>query len=128
MKATFVSRRQKLAGFQEEILFEVLRRLRQAPRIIQRFMAKDVGGGLVDINLCLQTLVEKGLVKMQNFSRNKLRHVYLPILFWAIEWAKLNAGFLRRKVVHCEMLQVEIGIRRSEFEIRARSQKGHRIS
>ena len=35
--------------------------------------------GLGTINFCFQALVEKGLVKMQNFSqsKNKLRYAYL---------------------------------------------------
>ncbi|MDO8773225.1 MAG: hypothetical protein Q7K57_31880 [Burkholderiaceae bacterium] len=128
MKATFLSRLQKLAGFQKEIQFEVLRRLRRAPQIIQRSMAKDVGGGLGDINLCLQTLVEKSLVEMQNVSRNTLRYVNLPIPAGAVEREKLNAEFLRQKVVQYETLRVEIGVCKSEREIQACSQKGRRIS
>jgi hypothetical protein len=34
-----------MAGFQEEIQFEVLRRLQQAPQVSQRVLAKDMGVG-----------------------------------------------------------------------------------
>ena len=69
-----------MAGFQKEIQFEVLRRLHQTPQVSQRALAKDLGVGLGTINFCFQALVEKGLVKMQNFSqsKNKLRYAYLP--------------------------------------------------
>ena len=65
---SLVSPLQKLAGFQEEIQFEVLRRLHLTPQVSQRALAKDLGVVLGTINFCFQALVEKGLVKMQNFS------------------------------------------------------------
>ena len=43
---SLVSPLQKLAGFQEEIQFEVLRRLHQTPQVSQRALAKDMGVGL----------------------------------------------------------------------------------
>jgi biotin operon repressor len=45
-----------LAGFQEEIQFEVLRRLHQTPQVSQRVLAKDLGVGFSTINFCLQAL------------------------------------------------------------------------
>jgi EPS-associated MarR family transcriptional regulator len=101
---------QKLAGFQEEIQFEVLRRLHQAPQVSQRALAKDLGVGLGTINFCFQALVEKGLVKMQNFSqsKNKLRYAYLLTPAGVAEKSKLTAEFLKRKVAEYETLQAEI--------------------
>ncbi len=101
---------QKLAGFQEEIKFEVLRRLHLTPQVSQRALAKDLGVGLGTINFCFQALVEKGLVKMQNFSqsKNKLRYVYLLTPTGVAEKSKLTAEFLRRKVAEYETLQAEI--------------------
>ena len=99
-----------MAGFQEEIQFEVLRRLHQTPQVSQRALAKDLGVGLGTINFCFQALVEKGLVKMQNFSqsKNKLRYVYLLTPAGVTEKSKLTAEFLRRKVAEYETLQAEI--------------------
>lgn len=55
-------------------------------------------------------LVEKGLVKIQNFSqsKNKLRYAYLLTPAGVAEKSKLTAEFLKRKVTEYEMLQVEI--------------------
>ena len=99
-----------MAGFQEEIQFEVLRRLHQTPQVSQRALAKDLGVGLGTINFCFQALVEKGLVKMQNFSQsnNKLRYAYLLTPAGVAEKSKLTAEFLRRKVAEYEALQAEI--------------------
>lgn len=107
---SLVSPLQKLAGFQEEIQFEVLRRLHQTPQVSQRALAKDLGVGLGTINFCFQALVEKGLVKMQNFSqsKNKLRYAYLLTPAGVAEKSKLTAEFLKSKVAEYETLQAEI--------------------
>ena len=107
---------QKLAGFQEEIQFEVLRRLHQTPQVSQRALAKDLGVGLGTINFCFQALIEKGLVKMQNFSQstNKLRYAYLLTPTGMAEKSKLTAEFLKRKVAEYETLQAEIDDRFSD--------------
>ena len=114
---SLVSPLQKLAGFQEEIQFEVLRRLHQTPQVSQRALAKDLGVGLGTINFCFQALVEKGLVKMQNFSQstNKLRYAYLLTPAGMAEKSKLTAEFLRRKVAEYEMLQAEIEALKAEM-------------
>ena len=112
-----VSPLQKLAGFQDEIQFEVLRRLHQTPQVSQRALAKDLGVGLGTNNFCFQALVEKGLVKMQNFSqgKNKLRYVYLLTSTGVAEKSKLTAKFLRRKTAEYEVLQQEIDELKSEI-------------
>ncbi len=114
---SLVSPLQKLAGFQEEIQFEVLRRLHHTPEVSQRALAKDLGVGLGTINFCFQALVEKGLVKMQNFSqsKNKLRYAYLLTPAGVAEKSKLMAEFLRRKVAEHETLQAEIESLKAEI-------------
>jgi EPS-associated MarR family transcriptional regulator len=114
---SFVSPIQKSAGFQEEIQFEVLRRLQQTPKVSQRTLSKDLGVGLGTINFCFQALVEKGLVKMQNFSqsKSKLRYAYLLTPAGVAEKSKLTAEFLRRKVGEYEVLRREIDELKSEI-------------
>lgn len=115
---SLVSPLQKLAGFQEEIQFEVLRRLHHTPEVSQRALAKDLGVGLGTINFCFQALVEKGLVKMQNFSQSKnvFRYAYLLTPSGVAQKSKLTAEFLRRKVAEYEALQVEIEALRAEID------------
>ncbi|WP_445778620.1 MarR family EPS-associated transcriptional regulator [Shewanella sp.] len=114
---SLVSLIQKLAGFQEEIQFEVLRRLHQTPQVSQRTLAKELGVALGSINFCLQALVEKGWIKMQNFSqsKNKLRYAYLLTPDGVAEKSKLTAEFLRRKVAEYETLQAEIETLKAEM-------------
>jgi EPS-associated MarR family transcriptional regulator len=106
-----------LAGFQEEIQFEVLRCLHQTPQVSQRALDKDLGVGLGTINFCFQALVEKGLVKMQNFSqsKNKLRYAYLLTPAGVAEKSKLTTEFLKRKVAEYEALQTEIETLKAEM-------------
>ena len=96
----------------------MLRRLHRTPQVSQRALAKDLGVGLGTINFCFQALVEKGLVKMQNFSqsKNKLRYVYLLTPTGVAEKSKLTAEFLRRKVAEYETLQAEIEKLKAEMK------------
>lgn len=107
---SLISPVQRLAGFQEEIQFEVLRRLHQSPDLSQRILAKELGISLGSINFCFQALVEKGWIKMHNFSqsKHKLRYAYLLTPAGIAEKSKLTAEFLKRKTVEYEALQREI--------------------
>lgn len=109
---------QRLAGFQKEIQFEVLRRLHQTPEVSQRTLARELGISLGSINFCFQVLVEKGWIKMQNFSKskNKLRYAYLLTPAGVAEKSKLTAEFLKRKIVEYEALQREIDALRVEID------------
>jgi EPS-associated MarR family transcriptional regulator len=116
---SLVSPIQKSAGFQEEIQFEVLRRLQQTPQVSHRTLSKDLGVGLGTINFCFQALVEKGLVKMQNFSqsKSKLRYAYLLTPAGVAAKSKLTVEFLSRKVAEYESLQAEINVLKQELDI-----------
>jgi len=116
----------KLADFQEEIQFKVLRRLHQTPEVSQRFLAKELGISLGSINFCFQALVDMGCVKMQNFSqsKNKLRYAYLLTPKGVSEKSKLTAKFMKRKVAEYEALQIEIEALKAEISINKRSELG----
>lgn len=94
-----------------------MRRLHQTSQVTQRALAKDLGVGLGTINFCFQALIEKGLVKMQNFSQSKkkLRYAYLLTPAGVAEKSKLTAEFLRRKKAEYENLQEEIEQLKSEM-------------
>ncbi len=119
-----------MAGFQEEIQFEVLRRLHQMPQISQRTLSKDLGVGLGTINFCFQALVEKGFVKMQNFSRSKskLRYTYLLTPAGVAAKSKMTAEFLSRKVAEYESLQAEINVLKHELDFDRCGSRGSQSS
>jgi EPS-associated MarR family transcriptional regulator len=105
-----ISPTQQLAGFQEKIQFEVLRRLHKTPEVSQRALANDLGISLGSINFCLQALVKKGCIKMDNFSRSaeKFRYVYLLTPTGLAEKSKLTSRFLKQKMTEYEALKRDI--------------------
>jgi EPS-associated MarR family transcriptional regulator len=96
--------------FQEDIRFWVMQRLQETSDLNQRELAKELGISLGSINYCLQALVEKGWVKMQNFghSRNKLGYAYLLTPTGIAEKTALTSRFLNRKMKEYEALREEI--------------------
>ena len=59
--------------------FNLMRKLKKNPNSTQRELADDLGFSLGKLNYCLRGLVDKGLVKLNNFknNKNKLNYVYL---------------------------------------------------
>ena len=55
----------------------VLRKVVKNPHTNQRQLALDLGFSLGKLNYCLKALKEKGLVKIQNFSKNTKKTKYL---------------------------------------------------
>ena len=109
------SRRAKL---QEDTNFRLMQLLHDNPRISQREMAKALGISFGGINYCLNALVEKGLVKIHNFSQNqnKFGYVYLLTPSGISEKALLTGSFLKRKLQEYEALKAEIKDLQLEIE------------
>lgn len=97
-------------SLQDDIQFQVLRRLHETPDLSQRMLAKELGISLGSINYCFQALMEKGWLKVQNFTQSghKLGYVYLLTPSGAAEKSKLTARFLKRKIKEYEALREEI--------------------
>jgi EPS-associated MarR family transcriptional regulator len=95
---------------QDEIQFKVLRMLHEQPDLSQRSLAKELGVSLGGINYCFKALLEKGWVKLENFSqsRHKLGYVYLLTPEGVVQKSNLTAEFLRRKILEYKMLKAEI--------------------
>lgn len=87
-----------------------MRRLQEAPDVSQRALARELGISLGSMNYCLQTLMEKGWVKLQNFSQSghKMGYVYLLTPAGIAEKSMLTARFLMRKMEEYEALREEI--------------------
>jgi EPS-associated MarR family transcriptional regulator len=97
---------------------KVLRLLEESPELNQRQMAEQLGISLGGLNYCLRALVEKGWVKMDNFSRNpnKLKYAYLLTPRGVVAKARFTASFLKRKLKEYEALKVEIETLRAEVD------------
>ena len=69
-----------------------------------------MGISLGAVNYCLRALIERGLVKASNFSRNpnKLGYAYVLTPAGIAEKTLLTGRFLKRKVEEYEALKLEI--------------------
>jgi EPS-associated MarR family transcriptional regulator len=103
---------------QQDTFFWMLRRIQNKPDVSQRDLAKELGMSLGSVNYCLQALVKKGLVKMQNFSQsnNKLSYMYILTQEGIAEKALLTSSFLKRKLDEYEVLRAEIERIESEVD------------
>ena len=109
------SRRAKL---HEDTNFRLMKLLEANPDLSQRQMGKLLGLSFGGINYCLNALVAKGLVKIENFShnQNKFGYVYLLTPSGIAEKAALTGTFLKRKMEEYKALKVEIAMLKSEIE------------
>ena len=101
------SRRSKL---QEDTNFRLMQLLQDNPHLSQREMAKALGISFGGVNYCLSALIDKGLIKIHNFSRNqnKFGYAYLLTPTGISKKAELTGGFLKRKMNEYEALKAEI--------------------
>ena len=113
--SVMTSRRTKL---QEDTNFRLMQLLHDNPRMSQREMAKALGVSFGGINYCLNALIEKGLVKIHNFSQNqnKFGYAYLLTPTGISEKAMLTSSFLKRKLQEYEALSSEIKALKLEIE------------
>jgi EPS-associated MarR family transcriptional regulator len=107
------SRQTKL---QEDTYFRVMRILQENPDLTQRELAERLGISVGGLNYCLKALMEKGLVKMKNFtySKNKFGYVYVLTPSGIAEKAAITRRFLQRKISEYEALRLEIEALTSE--------------
>lgn len=93
-----------------EIHFKVMRLLQAKPDMSQRQMAKALGLSLGKTNYCVQALLKKGWLKLQNFSgnANKQAYAYLLTPEGIANKAQLTTRFLQRKQQEYVLLKAEI--------------------
>jgi EPS-associated MarR family transcriptional regulator len=104
---------------QEEARFKILRLLHENPELTQRELGERVGISLGAVNYSLRALIERGLVKAGNFSRNpnKLGYAYVLTPAGIVEKTLLTGRFLKRKVEEYEALKLEIDALTSEAAV-----------
>ena len=91
--------------------FEVLRKIQKKPDATQRELAEQLGFSLGKLNYCLKALKVKGLIKIDNFSKNPNKTGYLYVLTpkGIAEKTKLTINFMKRKMQEYDELKEEIG-------------------
>ena len=104
----------------DEYRAKILRKLQQDPRISQRDLARELGISLGRANYCLRALMDKGLIKANNFKNNRNKKAYMYYLTprGMTEKARATARFLEVKVAEYEALQREIANLRQDMQER----------
>ncbi|MDT0684543.1 MarR family EPS-associated transcriptional regulator [Roseicyclus sp. F158] len=107
------SKRTKL---QEDTYFRVLRLLQENPEMSQRELAGAVGVSVGGIHYVLNALIDKGLVKLGNFTaaEDKRRYAYILTPKGVARKAALTRAFLVRKIEEYEALRGEIAALEAE--------------
>jgi EPS-associated MarR family transcriptional regulator len=106
------------AKLQEDTYFRVMRILQENPDFTQRELADKLGMSVGGLNYCLNALIDKGFVKMANFSmsKNKFKYVYLLTPQGIAEKMALTSRFLRRKMEEYDALKAEIEALKTEVD------------
>lgn len=113
--------------FDETTSYGLLKTLENDPGLSQRDLAKRLGVSLGKINYCLNALIEKGCLKVNNFrnSDNKLGYAYLLTPHGVEEKARITVHFLKYKVQEYERLRAEIEELKSEAEQKGLLESNH---
>lgn len=95
---------------QEDTRFRVLRLLEENPEMSQRELAEAVGISVGGIHYVLNALIDKGLVKLGNFTaaKDKRRYAYILTPKGIAEKTAFTRRFLARKKKEYEALKAEI--------------------
>jgi EPS-associated MarR family transcriptional regulator len=96
-----------------------MRLLQANPDLTQRELAEQLGVSVSGLNYCLKALIEKGWVKMHNFSqsKNKFGYVYILTPSGIAEKTALTSNFLKRKLSEYETLKAEIESLSGELQV-----------
>ena len=94
----------------KDIHLDLLRKLEENPEYTQRELSREMGVSLGKINYCMQKLIEKGWIKLSNFSHNpnKVGYIYLLTPKGIEQKSRLTTSFLKIKIEEFEMLRDEI--------------------
>ena len=90
--------------------FNVLRKISNKPNSSQRELASELGFSLGKLNYCLRALKDKGLVKINNFkkNKNKINYIYILTPKGVAEKTKLTINFMKRKIKEYDELKKEL--------------------
>ncbi|HET7832488.1 MAG TPA: MarR family EPS-associated transcriptional regulator [Gallionella sp.] len=107
--------------------YGLLKTLEDNPSLSQRDLAKRLGVSLGKVNYCLNALVEKGCLKVNNFrnSDNKLAYAYLLTPRGVEQKARMTVEFLQIKVREYERLRAEIEELKREAEQKGLMENKH---
>ena len=88
----------------------ILRKISKKKNITQRKLANELGFSLGKLNYCLNALKLKGLIKIENFkkNKNKINYIYILTPKGISKKAKLTIAFMKKKIREYEELKKEL--------------------
>ncbi|MEO1987383.1 MAG: MarR family EPS-associated transcriptional regulator [Martelella sp.] len=94
----------------EDVQFRILRLLQGNPEMSQRDLARALGVSTSGVHYVLNALLEKGLIKLGNFTaaEDKRRYAYVLTRKGIAAKADLTKRFLVRKMAEYQLLKSEI--------------------
>ena len=100
----------EIARLKDEVAYKLLKLIEAEPHLSQRDIAEKMGVSLGKTNYCLKALIDKGLIKLQNFYSNKKKISYIYLLTPQVieEKAAVTYRFLQRKINEYENIKQEI--------------------
>ncbi|MDX8409992.1 MAG: MarR family EPS-associated transcriptional regulator [Mariprofundales bacterium] len=96
--------------------YHLLKIIEQRPEASQRQIALEVGVSLGKVNYCLKALMQKGVIKVRNFSgsSNKKAYAYYLTPDGMRVKARLTRNFFRRVEAEYAMLKREVELLQEE--------------
>lgn len=103
---------------QIENTYKVIKEIENGDYITQRGIAKNLGYSLGKVNYLIKSLVDKGIIKLENFinSQNKLAYRYILTPRGIKEKYRVTKEFLKRKEHEYEVIKNELEKLRQEVE------------
>ena len=91
--------------------FQLLRKIQKKPDTSQRELAEELGFSLGKLNYCLNALVNKGLIKINSFKKQKNKTQYIKYVITTrgiSERTKLTINFMKKKLREYDELKKEL--------------------
>ena len=103
----------------DQLSLDIISYIKKNKNTSQRALAGDLNVSIGSVNFCIRALIDKGLIKVQNFrkSNNKLAYAYILTPAGISEKLKLTKIFLNRKQQEYEILQKEINHLKQQIKI-----------
>ena len=96
----------------------VLRHLESEQKVSQRDLSNSLGISLGKVNFIIRALIDKGIIKAQNFKNNKNKRAYAYYLTreGIEEKSRLTIKFFQRKMNEYDNLKSELKVLQAEIE------------
>ena len=94
----------------KEIDLNILRHLSKSPNSSQREIANSLGLSLGKINFLIKALINKGFIKIDNFSKNqsKIKYIYILTPKGILNKLDLTKRFMERKMKEYDDLKKDL--------------------